>query len=196
MTVRQRWLIRLALLAMMTVCLLLAAWLLWRGMEEKVLTDRVVVFHQAVEQQASTYQLPAALIYAVISVESSGLPLARSGADARGLMQVRPIAQQEVQRIDRTMPGGDLFDPVYNVRIGTAYLAHMMKRFDRDIELALAAYNAGPTRIAKLRRAHPDMPVSQLVRTLTPKETQAYVGKVLYYQDYWQTYLDNPNNNK
>ena len=186
---RLRWVIRGLLLLLIGACLAAAAWLLVRGMREAEMGRRIAAFHELIVTQSQQYDLDRALIYAVITVESSGRANARSGKDARGLMQIRPIAQREVQRVYPGTPDGNLFDPTYNVRIGTAYLSYLMKRFDGDLHIALAAYNAGPTRLAQLRRKHADLPSAELVGMHTPRETQNYVVKVLHYQDYWQRQL-------
>jgi len=97
------------------------------------------------------------LIAALIHVESSGRNFAVSRAGALGLMQLLPDTARAValrRGIDWQGPQM-LFDPVINVRLGIDYLAELHDRFD-SIELALAAYNWGPTYIAGLQqRGHP-----------------------------------------
>ena len=119
------------------------------------------------------------LIAAVIEAESSGDPHAVSSAGARGLMQIRPAAEQDALGVLGREKRGDLFDPSYNVLIGTTYLAHLHKRFDGDTRLMLAAYHMGPTRVARLRREHPDLDSEALVERFAGPATKAYVTKVL-----------------
>jgi len=98
--------------------------------------------------------LDPALVVAVIEVESGGYPLAVSHVGAMGLMQLLPSTGQEIaERLDIEWLGADtLFDPIINVRLGTAYLSHLTKRYG-DVDTALAAYNWGPGRIdRRLRR--------------------------------------------
>lgn len=86
------------------------------------------------------------LVKCVIQKESSYNPNAGSAAGARGLMQITEITAK-----DLGIPYDEsLFDPETNIAAGTEYLAKMLKRFDNNIELALAAYNAEPTRISNL----------------------------------------------
>ena len=98
--------------------------------------------------------LPVLLMLAVIEQESRFDPNAVGPRGSIGLMQVRPFVGRDVAarhdipwQAQRT-----LRDPVANVRIGTAYLAELRERFD-DVDLAMAAYNIGPTRVAKRLRA-------------------------------------------
>ncbi len=93
-------------------------------------------------------------VLAVIHVESSGYNYAMSNVGALGLMQLLPTTAESIAaRVGVDWDGaGTLFDPVANVRLGTFYLARLVNRFD-DLDLALAAYNWGPTAIAtRLRK--------------------------------------------
>ena len=108
---------------------------------------------------AKKYSVDPVLVEAVISVESGWDISAESHAGAQGLMQIMPNTQQD---LGITEP----FDPEQNIDGGVKYLKEMLDRFG-DIKLALAAYNAGPERVAK----YGDIPPI--------KETQEYVTKVL-----------------
>jgi len=107
------------------------------------------------------------LLMALIERESRFDPLAKGPRGSLGLMQVRPFVGEDVAgRIGVPWQGEKtLFDPVANVRIGTAYFAELLDRFGSR-ELALAAYNIGPTRLAR-RRARGDV------------RTPAFVNRVL-----------------
>jgi soluble lytic murein transglycosylase-like protein len=89
--------------------------------------------------------LPASLLVAVAWEESGMNPRARSAAGARGLLQLMPsTAPAAAARLD---------DPRTSIVAGARYLNVLVKRFDGDVELALAAYNAGPTVVERLGRA-------------------------------------------
>ena len=91
--------------------------------------------------------LDPALVAAVIQVESHFDPFAVSAVGARGLMQLMPPTAQWLLQRDPSPPKirpTYLFNPVLNIELGTAYLAHLMGRFDGDLTRALIAYNAGP----------------------------------------------------
>jgi len=90
------------------------------------------------------------LLVALIERESRFDPLAKGPRGSLGLMQVRSFVGEDVAgRIGVPWQGAKtLFDPVANVRIGSSYLAELLERFGSP-ELALAAYNIGPTRLAR-----------------------------------------------
>jgi len=140
---------------------------------------RIARHASAIAAHAERTGLPAALIRAVIYAESRGRAGAHSDRDARGLMQVRTDAETDaLARLDRTSRG-DLFDPEYNLLIGTSYLAMLWDRFDRDPRLAVAAYHMGPTRLARLRDAHPQLGSAALIARHAGPATRAYVKQVM-----------------
>jgi len=121
-----------------------------------------------IRSEARRTGLSPALIAAVIFVESSGNPRAVSHAGAIGLMQLKPgTARAEARRIGLDWMGEEtLFDPIANVRLGVSYLDAMIGRFDGDLELALAAYNAGPTRVAAQIRQDRTVPAEYSRRVI------------------------------
>lgn len=100
------------------------------------------------------HDLDPALLAAVVYVESRFDPNARSGAGAIGLMQLLPDTAMGIAL--RTGGGSfvvaDLEDPEINVRYGSWYLHHLRDRYGR-MDLALAAYHAGPGNVDEWRRA-------------------------------------------
>jgi hypothetical protein len=102
-----------------------------------------------------------ALVRAVIHAESAFNPNAVSRAGAQGLMQLMPATA-------RRYAVRDAFDPGQNIRGGTLYLRDLLDMFDNDIELAVAAYNAGENAVIRHGRRIPPY-----------RETQAYVPKVM-----------------
>jgi soluble lytic murein transglycosylase-like protein len=102
--------------------------------------------------------LDPVLVMAVIGVESGWEPTAVSERGARGLMQLRTGALAWAER-EGGLPAGDVHDPEHNVRAGIRYLARLVETFD-DLDLALIAYNAGPTRLASYLQAVGEVPES------------------------------------
>jgi soluble lytic murein transglycosylase-like protein len=119
-----------------------------------------------IRQAATLYQIPEELVRAVIKVESDFDPRAVSRANARGLMQMIPETAERMLVTDH-------FDPRQNIFGGTRYLRVLANMFNGDLELTVAAYNAGENAVIRNGGIPPY------------EETQAYVGKVLaYYRHY------------
>lgn len=151
---------------------------LLRCQHARAKVKRAQAYRGIIWRHARDNAVPTELVEAVIVAESGGNPQAVSPKNARGLMQITPIAEREVlQR--RGIDNGDLFDPDYNVLVGTAYLKMLADRFDGDWYLVLAAYHAGPTRVAQLRKAHPSLSGRELVRRHASRSTAAYCRQIL-----------------
>ena len=106
------------------------------------------------------HNIDADLLASVVRAESGGQVRAVSRAGAQGLMQLMPGTASE-------LGVGDAFRPEENIAGGTAYLDQLLKRYNDNIALALAAYNAGP---AAVDRYHGVPPY---------RETRAYVARVI-----------------
>ncbi len=106
---------------------------------------------QAIAEEARNTRYDPLLILAIIDVESDFAEEAVSVKGARGLMQIKPstlhfLAEKEGLRLSREEVAKD---PALCVRLGIRYLRTLQDRFGGDLEMALMAYNAGPTRIRK-----------------------------------------------
>lgn len=101
-----------------------------------------------IETHAQRQGLDPELVRAVVVVESSYDPAARSSKGAMGLMQLMPATASNLQ-VENP------YDPAENLRGGTTYLRQMLDRFDGDLELALAGYNAGPEAVTRYRGLPP-----------------------------------------
>lgn len=116
-------------------------------------------YQEIIDRAAAEHGLDPKLLHALVATESAYRPQAVSPAGAGGLTQLMPDTARELGVRDR-------WDPEENVRGGARYLAQQIVRF-RDLRLALAAFNAGPAKVARLGRV-PDI-----------RETQDYVRSVL-----------------
>ncbi len=117
-------------------------------------------YAQIIRAAAQKHGVDADLISSVITAESDFNPRAVSPKRARGLMQLMPATAAQ-------LAVSDPFDPAQNVDAGTRYLKQLLETYGQDLTLALAAYNAGPERVARYRGV-PPFP-----------ETRAYVRRVL-----------------
>ena len=124
-------------------------------------------------QAANQYKVDPAMVKAIIMAESSFNPKAVSKWGARGLMQLMPVTARE-------LGVKDSFNPEHNINGGVKYFSKLMNRFNGDVKLALAAYNAGSRKVLKFRGVPPY------------KETKNYIKKVIKYYKYYQDQMRDP----
>jgi hypothetical protein len=115
----------------------------------KLTSDKVQEVAPLVAEAASENGVPKDLIFGIIWVESRFNPEAVSPVGARGLMQLMPKTADYLADCIDWSGSHDSFDPEFNIAAGSYYIARLIKQFDGDVELALAAYNAGPTKIRR-----------------------------------------------
>ena len=130
------------------------------------------------------------LVAALVLQESNFDPLIKSHANAVGLMQVLPTTGRGYAKKLGVRPfsAGRLTDPEVNVRIGTQILADTIKKFG-GVHLALAAYNAGDSRVFGWQRERPGMPQDEFIDDIPFPETQNYVKRILgTAEDYRRLY--------
>jgi peptidoglycan lytic transglycosylase len=113
-----------------------------------------------VDQVSRRYGVSSDMIFAIIQTESSFDPLAVSNKGAVGLMQLLPSTAREVAQELNIQWTDDriLWDPLTNIEMGTYYLRTLISRFN-NVEVALAAYNQGPNRIAALQATNASLPM-------------------------------------
>ncbi len=125
-------------------------------------------FEPIINACALEYGVDKALVKAVIHAESGYNPNAVSSKGAQGLMQLMPKTAQGLKVTNS-------FDPTENIRGGVRYLRFLLDTFKGDVALAVAAYNAGLSRVAQYGGIPPF------------EETRNYVSKVLSYQQSYQS---------
>jgi soluble lytic murein transglycosylase len=124
-------------------------------------------------------QVPPDWIWAIIRQESLFRKDAISRADARGLMQMQPATAVAVARRSHfAVPSrDDLFDPVIAVPLGAAYVRELLDRYGNQLDLSLAAYNAGPVSVARWLPAQP-VDADVWIENIPYTETRGYVQHI------------------
>jgi soluble lytic murein transglycosylase-like protein len=142
-----------------------------RGMTRSKLQDRAEAFESTIERISGEYKVDSKLVKAVVRNESCFDRGAISTAGAQGLMQLMPPTARE-------LGVNDPFNAEENLRGGIKYLSGLLKQYDNNIGLALAAYNAGPGNVARYEGVPPF------------RETQRYIERVMdSYRNYLREYL-------
>jgi soluble lytic murein transglycosylase-like protein len=121
---------------------------------------RAELYDGVIEQESAANAVDPNLVRAVIQAESAFNPWARSHKGAMGLMQLMPATAREYGVLDP-------YNPLENIRAGVAYLKKLLVRFSDNVELALAAYNAGPAAVERYGSKVPPY-----------RETRNYVAKI------------------
>jgi soluble lytic murein transglycosylase len=148
------------------------------------LAVRFPVAHQhIVSEQAAMTSLPSNLIYAIARQESAWEKDAQSHAGAMGLMQILPrTAQETAKKAGIKFKKTDLFTPEKNIIIGSRYISGLLERFENNRITAVAAYNAGPTRVNRwLKETAENLPHDVWIEVIPFGETRKYVQNVLSY---------------
>ena len=126
------------------------------------------LFHSIILQAASRHEIDPALVKAIIMAESGYNPNAISKKGAKGLMQLMPSTAE-------ALGVEDVFNPEQNISGGVRYFKQLVNRFDGDVKLALAAYNAGSKKVRHYQGIPPY------------KTTHYYIEKVF---EYYELYKD------
>ena len=128
-------------------------------------TENYIKFSPIIVKAAKTHQIDPNLIRAMVIIESKFNPTVGSHRGAKGLMQLMPSTARYLKVSNRS-------DPEQSIEGGTKYLKELLEKFNNNKELALAAYNAGPTAVRRYKSIPPY------------RETEQYVKKVMYIYSY------------
>jgi soluble lytic murein transglycosylase-like protein len=129
-----------------------------------------LLFHPIILQEASRHEVDPALVKAIIMAESGYNPNAISKKGAKGLMQLMPSTAQ-------ALGVEDAFNPEQNISGGVRYFKQLVNRFDGDVKLALAAYNAGSKKVRHYQGVPPY------------KATHYYIEKVFKYYELYKNQM-------
>ncbi len=138
------------------------------GLTEASMQKRAALYEPIIQKVSVKHGLSPKLVSAVIRVESCYDKKAVSRSGARGLMQLTAVTARE-------LGVNDSFDPHQNIDGGVRYLAKMLVRFNNDLKLGLAAYNAGPSTVEAFDGVPPY------------PDTQSYITRILKHYNKAQT---------
>jgi len=131
------------------------------------ITLKEALFSSIIKNAADKHKIDPALIKAIIFVESGYDPMATSKKGAVGLMQIMPDTFASLST-------EDMYNPVHNINAGVEYLKFLLNQFDGDLELAIAAYNAGSSKVREYRGIPPY------------ESTKNFVKEVFEYYKFYQ----------
>jgi len=139
-------------------------------------------FDREVLAAVRSTELAPELVFGVIRQESLYRVDAVSTSGARGLMQLLPGTAERAARAleDMTLDHSDLFDPSINIRLGATELGRLVERYDGQLPVALAAYNAGPNAADRWLPEDP-LEADIWIENIPYNETRAYVRRVLWH---------------
>jgi len=148
-------------------------------------------YRQLVIDNVDQNDLDLSVIYGVMRRESLFDPLAKSKVGALGLMQLMPSTARGVAKsLGLKKPvQSDILNIDNNIRLGTSYFKSVLKRFDDNVSLATAAYNAGPGNVKKWLPENESLPADLWVETVPFKETRNYIQAVLAYATIFDKHL-------
>ena len=150
--------------------------------------DFPLAYWDVLQTHAQAQGLDPYLVLALIRQESLFDPQAVSRARAYGLMQLLPST---ATKLLQPLPGAELrlADPDRNIALGTRYLRQLLSRYEDNLILGLAGYNAGPDAVEKWRSRFPHAEADEFVEHISYRETRNYVKKVLRnYRTYRRLY--------
>lgn len=166
----------------------------WAGAAGDRLPDAVwrilypLDFGDILQAKAREQGLDSSLVAALVLQESTFDAAAVSSAGARGLMQVMLRTGRDVSRRlgQKKLQKNALHDAETSLKLGTHYLKQLLNRFGGRVERALAAYNAGPSRVRTWTAARPDMPAEEFVDSIPFVETRGYVMIILGGREHYR----------
>lgn len=154
---------------------------------ERVFNDYELLYPRPYDDEvakaAQQARLPPELVYGVIRQESLYRTDAVSSAGARGLMQLQiDTARRTARAMNLPKPQpADLFVPAINTSLGASYLRSLLDRFDGQLPVALAAYNAGPNAAARWLPSE-SVDADVWIENIPYEETREYVQRILWHR--------------
>lgn len=152
-----------------------------------------LTYKNIIYQNATKFNIPVPLIYAIIRQESAFFEEIQSSAGARGLMQLMPNTAKLVAKKTKTTYKNalELNTPYKNIHLGTAYLKQLSNMFNDNLILIIAAYNAGPRQVTSWIKNNPKQDMDIWIETIPWAETRNYVKNVISFYAVYQYRLYN-----
>ena len=173
----------LIVLAMVAVCLIISSVLVFWVLPSVLRARFKLAYAEQICAYSAEYDLDPSLVAGVIYTESGFNERAVSRVGARGLMQIMPETGKEIaDALGEPFDEERLFDPDVSIRYGCWYLREQLDRFDQNVAVTLAAYNAGPHRAA-LWLSEYGLDSRGRIAYIPFGETSRYVDKVLQAQE-------------
>lgn len=136
-------------------------------------------YKEYVEKYSEEYGVESELIFAIIKAESNFKEDVVSNKDAMGLMQlIESTAFEVAEKIDKEITKEDILNPEINVELGTKYISALIEKYE-NIELALAAYNAGIGNVDRWINEGTIKEDGSDIENVPYKETNNYIRKVM-----------------
>ena len=148
-------------------------------------------YTEEVSQAADKNLLPESLVYAIMRTESSFRPDIASSAGAIGLMQVLPSTGRTLIRETRYRGSRSLINPRTSIDIGAAYLKKLLDKYEGNLILAIASYNAGPNAVREWLPKRGRIPPEEWIETVPYGETRKYLRSIFYAKVIFEWRLGN-----
>ena len=140
-------------------------------------------YSDKIHENSVKQKLNPAIVFGLVRRESAFNERAHSPTGARGLMQIMPGTGKQIAKDikERWRGKNSLYNPVTNLRYGSYYYQKLLNKFDGNYAIALAAYNAGPSRVKQWIPKDESVPADIWIETIPFRETREYVIAVLTY---------------
>jgi soluble lytic murein transglycosylase len=173
-----------ALLGLLFLCLALLAWrsqAFWDALSP-------VTQKQLLYELAGKEKVDPLLLAAIIRSESGFNPFAESNKGARGLMQLMPSTAEQMARELKLnyQDSDDLYTQDVNLRLGARYFSNLLKSFNGSLVLAVAAYNAGPSKVKAWQLLTWGRDQDEILASIPLPETREYVRNVLWHYRFYK----------
>ena len=150
-----------------------------------------IKYEHHVEEYSEKYDIDKWLIYAIIKAESNFDETAKSVSGAMGLMQIMEATAEEVKNSLNINEELNLYDAKNNIMIGTKYFSNLLIEYDNNLQLALAAYNAGKGNVKKWIENGIIKDDGSDVENIPFKETNIYIRKIIQNYNLYKEIYEN-----